>query len=78
MNGQVCCILGVCCPPNSAAQVSALAKELSADCAVAPGDAERYAKWLLTHFDLAPKGTLGGLVSEIAKHARHGGAKAEV
>jgi hypothetical protein len=27
-NGEVCCILGVCCPPGSAAQREALAHEI--------------------------------------------------
>jgi hypothetical protein len=71
MNGEVCCILGICCPPNSAEQTNALAAELVKDkvCSENP-EAHKVAHWVLKHFDLAPKGTVAPLVTEIARMAR--------
>lgn len=76
MNGHVCCILGVCCPPGSEAQITALEAELIADqvCAANP-EAKRVAAWILKHFDLAPQGSLDQLRSAFVQHARN--AKAE-
>lgn len=68
MNGEVCCILGVCCPPRSAEQRAALAHELER--AFPTIDAPAVAAWLLTHFDLAPAETLTGLMTAIAQMAR--------
>lgn len=79
MNGEVCCILQVCCPPEERA--AALAREmkkdhvleaLSAD--VAAGISEEslasirkeVAEYLFKHFDLVPAGTVRGLVQSIA------------
>jgi len=56
--GQVCCILGVCCPPGSPAQREALAKALEG--------VESPADYMLEHFDLAPKGTLDAFKAAIA------------
>ena len=69
MNGKVCCILGVCCPAGSVAQRRALEDEMIADGAD-PAAAKKMAKWVLTHFDLAPVGTLGPFRSAIMKMAR--------
>lgn len=72
MNGEVCCILGVCCPPNSSAQSGALATELVKDgVCTERAEAEHIAAWMFTHFDLAPAGTLSPLVTAIAKMAKH-------
>lgn len=67
MNGHVCCILGVCCPPGSQEQIDALASELS----VAHPDmevpyAQKAAAWVLKNFDLAPAGSLSEFKREIA------------
>jgi hypothetical protein len=70
MNGEVCCILGVCCPPGSEAQSAALAKELTNDMVCSDTEARVVAAWLLKHFDLAPKGTVAPIITEIAKMAR--------
>ena len=56
-NGHVCCLLGVCCPPGSAAQRQAFVKELAHDGIESP-DAEKIGAWVLDNFDLAPKGSL--------------------
>lgn len=69
MNGEVCCILGVCCPPNSAAQRDALTKEIQKT-GVQPADAKLVAGWILENFDLAPAGSLKELKGAIAKLAR--------
>lgn len=71
MNGEVCCILGVCCPAGSQAQQDALEKELVKDGICAKSEAPRYAGWLLQNFDLAPVGSLTKLKAEIAKLAKH-------
>lgn len=72
MNGEVCCILGVCCPPNSAASVQALAVEME-KARLYPDKKEAHAcaKWMLENFDLAPKGTVAPLIAAIAKMAKH-------
>jgi hypothetical protein len=79
MNGEVCCILQVCCPPEQRA--AALAKELAADSS-SPlfGHAHlavQTAEFLFTYFDLAPAGTLGPLVEKISAIARASAAAPE-
>lgn len=61
-NGTANCLLEVCCPPNAATvaspdAVKALAKQMVAD-GCPREEAERYAAWMLKHFDLAERGTL--------------------
>lgn len=70
MNGEVCCILGVCCPPNSLEQEQALADALVKDGACETEHAPKAAKWVLKHFDLAPKGSLVEFKATIARMAR--------
>jgi hypothetical protein len=70
MNGQACCILGICCPPGSAAQEDALAKEMIKDGVCDPEYAFKVSKWILKHFDLAPVGSLTDLKTAIATMAR--------
>lgn len=70
MNGEVCCILGVCCPPLSQQQEDALVTEMVHDLHCTPEEARRHAQWTLKHFDLAPAGTLTALKEAIAKMAR--------
>ena len=71
MNGEVCCILGVCCPPNSNRQSSALAGEMVKDgvCGEVK-EAKAIAEWLFEHFDLGPKGTVTPLLQAGAKLQR--------
>ncbi len=68
MNGEVCCILSVCCPPEAAE--AALAKSLMEHVGCTEADAKKHAAFTMAHFDLAPKGTLGGLKTAIADMAR--------
>lgn len=70
MNGEVCCVLGICCPPGSDAQTRALAKELVKDQICPDDSAHAVAAWVLKHFDLAPAGTLSDFKSRIATVAR--------
>jgi len=70
MNGEVCCILGVCCPPLSEQQYEALASELVKGAGCEAAHARTVAEWLLKHFDLAPAGSLSALKADIAKMAR--------
>ena len=68
-NGEVCCILGVCCPPAAAKEK--LATELQR---IGGGDKATHAAcaaWILDTFDLAPKGSLELFKSEIARMAKH-------
>lgn len=72
MNGKACCILGVCCPPGSEEQVKALASALADGLDWKPGGPAsiEVATWILTHFDLAPAGTLQSFKNIIAEMAR--------
>ena len=84
MNGEVCCILGICCPPGSAKQAEALAKEMAKDMrngadafssdSFSAVEIEKFSQWAsawtLKHFDLAEAGTLQPLVQAIANRAR--------
>lgn len=69
-NGDVCCILGVCCPPRSPDQTSALARELVAAGVLDETQAAAVAAWILESYDLAPPGSLDDLKKEIAKMVR--------
>lgn len=72
MNGEVCCILGVCCPPGSQAQAEALAGVfLNEGVCKERAEAIAVAKSVLSHFDLAPAGSLTAFKADIAKMARH-------
>lgn len=79
MNGEVCCILGICCPPAQRAE--ALAKSLSTDAESPlhgqPDEAEAVATYLFKHFDLAPAGKLQPLVAAVSAMAKasHGGGR---
>lgn len=69
---EACCAIGICCPPEAAARVTALAKIISDDSLVG-AQAHAAAVCVLEHFDLAPKGTLQPLYDAIlvlAKHAK--------
>ena len=70
MNGEVCCILGVCCPPGSDAQTVALRDAMERDGVT---DAASAAVWVLKTFDLAPHGSLTQFKADVAKMARRAG-----
>ncbi len=79
MNGEVNCILGVCCPEGSEAQVDALALEMEKG--LPELDAEYLhacARWVLENFDLAEKGTLTKIKASIARLARQPAHKPDV
>lgn len=67
---EMCCAVGICCPPASAERVHALAKILEDKGAMMSVDAHLAAACVLEHFDLAPKGTLQPLIDSIATQAR--------
>lgn len=69
MNGEVCCILGICCPPESEERVEALAREIGKAFECSHDDAKRFARWMIKNFTLAPK-SLQPFVNEIIKHAK--------
>lgn len=67
-NGEVCCILGVCCPP-----AEARAKMVSEFQKVSGYDAdgcEKIAAFLEERFDFAPKGTIAPLIEKVSDMAR--------
>lgn len=70
MNGEVCCILGICCPPDSPERIAALAREIGKDFGCSDLEAKAYAAWMIGHFALAPK-TLEPFITDIVRHARH-------
>ena len=70
MNGEVCCILGVCCPPLSAKQQDALTREMVKGTGCSEDEAKKISKWVLENFDLAEVGTLTSMKHSIAKLAR--------
>ena len=67
-NGEVCCILGVCCPPEQREDeaVTVLARDM--------GIPEEHARaafcWFDERFDFAPKGLLQPLIDYVAQHAK--------
>jgi hypothetical protein len=67
-NGEVCCILGVCCPPERRRDV--LAASLVRDVGCDQKDAVEIADWVVERFDLAPRGTLDPLIEAISEMAR--------
>ena len=70
-NGEVCCILQVCCPPEAlGARRKALRTWLVQSAGCHADCAEAVAKELLDAFDFAPAGTIGPLVRATAEMAR--------
>jgi len=82
MNGEVCCILGICCPPEQRA--AALARELkkyirharllhgrtAAETQAIDEVVDAVSVHLLDEFDFAPAGTLQPLFAAVTVHAR--------
>lgn len=73
MNGEVCCILGICCPPLKRAP--ALATEmvkagLFPATTAGRSQALTVARWHFKHFDVVPAGTGLPIVAAVAGHAR--------
>lgn len=66
-NGEVCCIVGVCCPPARAK--ARLALELTKDCGCDTTIADKVADYIFERFALAPK-SLQPFVDEIVQMAR--------
>ena len=66
MNGEVNCILSVCCP-DPAEQEAALAKLMTKEWGCSKAEAAEYSAKLLAAFDLAPKGFFTPLVHEIVR-----------
>ena len=69
-NGEVCCILGVCCPPSSAVRRASFVSHVVAEVGMDPAHAEKMVDWLDVRFDFAPKGTMQPLIDAIAGHVR--------
>jgi hypothetical protein len=67
-NGEVCCILGVCCPPEERREraVTQIANETGTTAT----DAGVVFDWFDSRFDFAPKGMLQPLIDRIAEDAR--------
>ena len=71
MNGEACCILGICCPPRSSGQVEALAGVLETEGGLPKKHAHDAAVCMLEKFDLMPVGSTDHFKSEIAKMVKH-------
>lgn len=71
-NGEFCCAIGVCCPPDSVERRNALVNELAygigAD--AAEPTLGLIADWLIANVDMAPKGTLN--LEQVAAMAKRG------
>jgi len=82
MNGEVCCILGICCPPEQ--RVAALSRELKkyvrqsrlltgrthAETQAIDEVIDAVSVHLLDEFDFAPAGTLQPLFAAVTLHAQ--------
>jgi hypothetical protein len=66
-NGQVCCILGVCCRTTEK-KAKALAELLEID-GCASDVAATVSAYITANFDLVPKGSLDAFVAAIADEA---------
>ena len=64
-NGEVCCILGVCCPPAS--RRVKLISALETDAALGRDEADRAADWIIEH--ITPEKMLLAIKSELAKRS---------
>lgn len=68
MNGEVCCILQVCCPPERAKK--ALADEIAKTTGDGVLTPELVADFIIDTFDLAPKGLLQPLLKRAGDLAK--------
>ncbi len=75
MNGRLNCILEICC--GATGSQMALADQIAEDLGADATEAAKYATWMKDNFDLAPKGSLGVLKSEVARLARQPQANAK-
>lgn len=67
-NGEVCCLLGVCCPPS--ARKPKASATMARDLGLTVDQASQAFDWFDSRFDFAPKGTLQPLIDSIATMAR--------
>lgn len=67
-NGEVCCLLQVCCPPESRKKVAV--DHLVSDAGLTPEAAASAFQWFDERFDFAPKGHITPLIEHIAALAR--------
>lgn len=67
-NGEVCCILGVCCPP--AERKIKVSPILEADLGLTATQAEAVWDWFDSRVDFAPKGLVQPLIDHVADQAR--------
>jgi len=84
MNGIGNCLYSICCPPNSEAQIAALAKEIEAGTGLGAnvttetrGWAHVVAEFIVKNCDLAPKGSLQAFKDAVRDYAREGYVKAK-
>lgn len=67
-NGEVCCLLQICCPPDQ--QTAQLSSHLEKDTGCPKEYADAVASYMTERFDFAPRGTLQPLIDKIAEMAR--------
>jgi hypothetical protein len=65
-NGEVCCILGVCCPP--AQRRVKVFQAMSETLNLTPADADAVTDWFIDH--VTPQKMTDAMHAELAKHAK--------
>lgn len=68
MNGEVCCILGICCPPDE--RRTKVVKALAQDLGWSDDDAAAAFDWFAERVDFGPKGTVQPGIDAVAEMAR--------
>lgn len=68
---EVCCAIGICCPPRSAGQIDALKKILVDKGGLQAKAAHDAAVCLLENFDLMPAGSTDHFKSDFVKMTKH-------
>lgn len=67
-NGEVCCILGVCCPPDS--RKTRVVPIMSSELGLTEDQAGAVFDWFDSRVDFAPKGLVQPLIDHVADQAR--------
>lgn len=62
-NGQRCCALGVCCPPDSDSQRAGLVAEAEHALGSLTPTAENVVNWIMSEYDVVPKGVGEAIVN---------------
>ena len=69
-NGEVCCLLGVCCPPASVKRRSKVSAVLAREIGLEISTAEQVLDWFDSRVDFAPKGSASLHTDAVVQMAR--------